>query len=61
MGAALFRARRPIKERDIGSGPRLAVGIEQVVRAYVVLVDGFLDQPHAEHAAIEPQVSRRIR
>ena len=34
----------------------LAIGVEQVIGARVVLVDALLHQAHAEHAGIEVQV-----
>ena len=41
-------------------GERQRVGIEQVIGADVVLVDGLLHQPHAERAGVEAHVARRI-
>ena len=35
------------------------VGVEQMIRAGIVLVDALLDQPHAEHAGIEVEVLLR--
>ena len=42
-----------IKEGEIGAGRRFPVGIEEVIGADIVLVDGLLDQAHAERAGIE--------
>ena len=42
------RRRRPVEEGEVGARRGLAVGIEQVIGADVVLVHGLLDQPHAE-------------
>src|ERR1044072_133753 len=39
MRATLLARRRPIEEGEVGAGPRQRVGIEQMVRAGVVLVD----------------------
>src|SRR4051812_25270523 len=46
----------PWKEGQVGPGMSLRVGVEQMVGAWIVLVDALLDQPHAEHAGIEVQV-----
>ncbi len=53
------RKLRPGEERQIRARTPLRVGIEQVVRARVVLVDALLDQAHAEHAGVEVQVLLR--
>ena len=36
------RRRRPVEEGEVGAGPRQRVGVEQVIGAGVVLVDGLL-------------------
>jgi hypothetical protein len=51
---------RPGKERQIGAGVRLRVGIEEMVRARVVLVDGPFDEPHPQHNRVERQIHLRI-
>ena len=51
--APFFGACRQVEESDVGAGRAIAVGIEQVIGADVVLVDGLLDQPHAERLGIE--------
>jgi hypothetical protein len=55
--AAFLARRRPVEEGEIGARPRLAVGIKQVIRGNIVLVDGLLDQPHAEHLFTLPGAS----
>ena len=60
MRAAPLRRRRPVEEGDVGAGRREAVGVEQMIGADVVLVDGLLDQPHAEHALVEAAVAGRV-
>ncbi len=34
----------------------LGIGIEEMIRAGVILVDAFLDQPHPEHVDVEIQI-----
>jgi hypothetical protein len=51
---------RPVEEGEIGAGRREPVGVEQVVGTDVVLVHGFLDEPHAEDARVEGMVARRV-
>jgi len=53
VGAAPLGGGRKIEEGEVGAGIGLAVGVEQMVGADVVLVDGLLDQPHAEQSGIE--------
>ncbi len=48
-----------IEEGEIGAGTGVSVGIEQMIGADVVLVDGLLDQPHAEQPGIERQIFAR--
>ena len=50
---------RPGKERQIRAGMSFGVRIEEVVGARVVLIDALLDQPHAEHAAVEVEILLR--
>jgi hypothetical protein len=52
---------REIEEGEIGAGIGFAVGVEQVIGADVVLVDGLLDQPHAEQPGVKGQVLPRLR
>ncbi len=51
---------RKIEEGEIGAGIGLSVGVEQMIGADVVLVDGLLDQPHAEQAGIKGQIFARF-
>ena len=60
MRAALLARRRPVEEGEIGAGPGQRIGIEQVIGAGVVLVDGLLDHPHAQRPGIEALVARRV-
>ena len=52
---------RKIEEGEIGAGIGFAVGVEQMIGADVVLVDGLLDQPHAEQAGVKGQILARLR
>ena len=61
VGAAPLGRGRKIEEGEVGAGVGLAVGVEQMVGADVVLVDGLLDQPHAEQAGVEGQILARLR
>ena len=61
VGAAPLRGRREIEEGEVGAGIGLAVGVEQMIGADVVLVDGLLDQPHAEQAGVKRQILARFR
>src|SRR5690606_11418110 len=47
---------RPVEEGQVRAGIAAAVGVEEVVAAWVVLVDGLLDQPHAHDLRVEGQV-----
>jgi len=47
VGSAALGRDRKIDEGEIGAGTTFAVGVEQVVCADVILVDGLLHQPHA--------------
>ena len=53
------RELRPGKERQVRARTSLRVGIEQVVRAGIVLVDALLDEAHAEHPDVEVEVLLR--
>src|SRR5690606_1298870 len=48
IGAAPLRRRRPVEEGDVGAGRADAVGVEEVVGRYIVLVHRLLHQPEAE-------------
>ena len=61
VGSALLGRCRKIEEGEIGAGIGFAVGVEQVIGADVILVDGLLDQPHAEQAGVEGQIVPRLR
>jgi hypothetical protein len=61
IGAAPLGRRREIEEGEIGAGIGFAVGIEQMIGADVVLVDGLLDQPHAQQAGVKRQIVPRLR
>ena len=56
VGSAPLGRGRKIEEGEVGAGIGLAVGVEQMIGADVVLVDGLLDQPHAEQAGIKRQI-----
>jgi hypothetical protein len=60
VAPAPLRRRRKIEESEVGAGIGLSVGVEQMVGADVVLVDGLLDQPHAEQAGIKRQILARF-
>jgi hypothetical protein len=49
----------PGEERQVRARMPFRVGIEQVIRAGVVLIDAALDEPHPEHAGIEIDVLLR--
>jgi hypothetical protein len=51
---------RVLEERQVTSRAPLLVGIEEVVDGRVVLIHGLLDEPEAEDADVEVDVSRRI-
>ena len=52
---------RPVEESDVGAGTGLRVGIEQVVGADVVLVDGLLHQAQPHGLGVEFVIAARIR
>ncbi len=58
--AAPLVADRPVEEGEVRAGRGKAVGIEEVVGAGVVLVDGLLDEAQAERLRVEAQVLLRI-
>ncbi len=51
---------RVLEERDVRAGAARLVCVEQVVHRRVVLVDGLLDHPQAEHAGVEVDVARSV-
>ena len=53
-------APRVLEERQLGARAALLVGVEQVVDARVVLVDGLGGQPQAEDARVEVEVPPRV-
>src|SRR5205085_156701 len=53
---ASARHPRPGKEREVGAGMGIAIGEEEVVRIGRILIDAFLDEPHAEHPDVEVEV-----
>ena len=59
MPGARRRHLRPREKRQIGAWMAFLIGVEEVIGAGVVLVDALLDQPHAEHAAVEVEVLLR--
>ena len=61
VGSTPFRRGRKIEESEVGAGIGFAVGIEQMIGADVVLIDGLLDQPHAEQAGVKGQIFTRFR
>ena len=60
VGAALLGRGRKIEERQIGPRIGFAVGVEQVVCANVILIDGLLHQTHAQQAGVERQIFARF-
>ena len=60
IAAAPLGGGRKIEEGQVGAGIGFAVGVEQVVGADVVLVDGLLDQPHAQNTPITRQILARF-
>ena len=58
-GPARDRA-RVLEERDVGAGAAELVRVEQVVDGRIVLVDGLLDHPEAQHARVEVDVAGRV-
>jgi hypothetical protein len=49
-----------LEERQLRAGPALLVGVEQVVDARIVLVDGLGDHPQAHDPRVEVEVALRI-
>ena len=60
IAAAPLRGGRKIEEGQIGAGIGFAVGVEQVIGADIVLVDGLLDQPHAQQDPDKTPDSRAV-
>ena len=60
VGSPPLAPGREIEEGEVGAGRRDAVRIEEVIGAHIVLVDGLLDQPHAERLRVEGVVAGRI-
>ncbi len=52
----LARRIGPIKKREVSAGRSDRVGVKQVVSSDVILIDGFLDQPHAQGLRVEAMV-----
>src|SRR3954451_3581100 len=48
---------RVLEEGQVAAGAALLVGVKEVVDGRIVLVDGLLDQPHAEDANVEVNVA----
>src|SRR5690606_19855403 len=59
-GSAPFALHRPVEEGQFGSRRRRTVGIEKVIGAGIVLIDGLLDQAQAEQLGVEALVSRDV-
>ena len=51
---------RVLEEGQLRAGAALLVGVEQVVDARIVLVDGLGHQSQAQHAGVEVDVARRV-
>ncbi len=49
-----------LEERQVGARTAELVGVEQVVDARIVLVDGLLDHPQAEDARVEVDVPASV-
>jgi hypothetical protein len=54
--ALLTRGVGPVEEGQIAAGAGQPVGIEEMIGADVVLVDGALDQAHAQGVGVEAQI-----
>src|SRR5262249_15025949 len=59
--AAPFAWQIEVEKREIRSRRRFAIGVEKMVSRHVVLVDAFLNQPHAKRAGVEVLVALDIR
>ena len=57
---AAARCARVLEEGQLGARRALLVGVEEVVDARIVLVDGLRGEPQAEHPRVEVQVPRRV-
>jgi hypothetical protein len=51
---------RELEEREVGPGAALLVGVEEVVDGRLVLVDGLLHQPQAQHSRVEVDVALAV-
>src|SRR5215831_19466981 len=62
-GETVAEARRrlllPRKEREVAPGMAVRVGVEQMIRTGIVLIDRAFDETHAEDAGIEIEVLLR--
>src|SRR6266852_7051781 len=61
VGSAPLGCCRKIEESEVSAGIGVSVGVEQMMGADVVLIDGLLHQPHAEQAGVERQILPRFR
>src|SRR5690606_11959073 len=61
VSATALRSDRPFEEGHVRSGRALAVGVEEVVGAGVVLVHRLLDEPQAQRLRVESAIARRVR
>ena len=53
VGAAPLARHLPVEEREVRAGRPDGIGVEQMVRAHVVLIDAALHQTHAERLRVE--------
>ena len=60
VGSAPLGGDRKIEKSQIGAGIGFSICVEQVVGADVILVDGFLDQPHTQQVCIKGQIFARF-
>src|SRR6266568_2201978 len=60
VAAAPLGRRRKVEEGEVGAGIGAPVGVEQMIGADVVLVNGLLDQPHAEQAGVKGEILARL-
>src|SRR5688500_16750281 len=61
MRAALLARHSPVEECQIVAGRADGIGIEEVIRSDVVLVDAALHQPHPHHLRVEAVVAGDVR
>ena len=59
-GSSTGLCNRPFKECDITARCRLAVGVKEMVGGGIILIDGFLDKPHAQNLGVKAKISRSI-